>query len=377
MFSQDFLCDVVDFMRGARWEAKHKSADPCIKTQHELRVIRKMIVQIIPLLSLLGLDNLLTNIRRILTRQVTSLTDMSDDFMLDVCSDIGKRIISFQVPSDLERYLIGCDFDILFKKIVHLPADETTLRRIIPLVSFYHSILIWKAIRQIPDYFIYTKYRNRMSPYKTHALRRHFDEAITMFSEMHNASRLFKMDIIKTARASLDVRILVAKKCDISGNRCLEIIKNKEWINNREFIKEMLPQLAKLADVRAIMKNPYDQIDYSPLCHLIKYNKDPAIEEFSYWWKYEICEMFLKIAKFKHFVTLPTNQQYLIKRVAYELIIKDKFEFYEHKTAIRAWLNIDESNKPISLKKTMAYQEFTNMKISKNPVLKLPEDHLK
>lgn len=372
MFSQDFLCDVVDFMRGARWESKHKSANPCIKTQHELRVIRRVILRIIPLLSLLGLNDFLTEIRRILKRQVIGFGDVPDDFIIAVCADIGKKTIPFQVPSQFERYLIGCDFDILFKKIVPLPANEKTLERIMPYIAFFHSVLIWRSIRRLPKHGAYRGNLVQTIPYKTYAIRNRSDEAIHMFIEMYNMKLTFRIDILTKSNLLLDMRIVIAKRCKMSVMRCLEMFTIEEWAKNREFLKKEFPQLTRFADIKTIMKNPY-QSDYSPLCHLLNIDKDTELNWFFDQWKYSIQKMFLKIAELKYFTRLPTNQQYLVKRVAYELVVKTSFDCY-YKDAIRAWLNLDESNKPIPLKKIMAYQKFNCKKISETIEFQLLEE---
>lgn len=369
MFQQDFLYDVMAYanVHYAHWNPKSK-------VESFIGYAAESLTRTAPMLAMLGTEDIEVYIRKIISKRFTAKEDMSTEMLYAICRDI----LRYQKSDDITfvDWLIMCDFEVQIERNrkTLIPA----LYGFVTHMIYNQSYSVWSVfangpVPEIPKVLV--RFLDKHPDLECSKLRRQQGISIKWITDMYATLTFFgySVDFERLIeKAKLPVKQICESEYlkDLSEAQFLVIFDTSKWPKYRNQLKQYRPELIRYGDLEHVFYNWNTITNYDPLWILTNYDNDSLLRNFLMENKNTMIlddgilgilfSFFKKMAKRPHFATLPERQQTMLKRIAYETVIKRShvFAIRKRKIKVKEWLKVNKNGTPIPCKETEAYLSY-------------------
>lgn len=372
MFHQDFLYDVAAFAN----VRSSMRPDPTHPLKWFMACATESLTRTAPILAMLGTEDIDFYIKKIISRRFTAKENMSSDMLYAICRDI----LGYKPSPDHSfiDWLVMCDFEVQIERNrkTLIPA----LYGFVTHMIYNQSYSVWKVFADGPrpeTSIMLIRLHGKQKGIECANLRRQQGISIKWITEMYMTLTFFgyTVDFERLVKAA---KLPVKQICEsedliaLSEAQFLSIFDTSKWHKYRNQLKQHKPELIRYGDLEHVFYNWNTITNYDPLWILIDYDNDPSLQDFLDENRgmmimddgilgILLC-CFKKMAKKPHFATLPERQQTMLKRIAYETVIKRShvFAIRKQKKKVKEWLKVNKDGTPIPCKETETYLSYVH-----------------
>lgn len=369
MFSDDFLYDVLVFS-SQYIRIGHKPIHDGL--QIVLGHSKQMFETLIPMLCLFQPDHTEAYMTKFINLRYTRRKPIDARMMQYMKRDIIEyRVVGYnQIGREFLKWTIFCDFEVMAEWILKRDPTlkHTDMTDHKQHILYYNSQYVFNFLLKgtIKQEFQQRYYTHGI--YNIASYRRQNESFSPLIIAMYNQCKDEKIQL--TLIQSFEQMHIpfkhvahALKEVDFfSGHmtNALYALSRYKWKDIRSSVTRIAPEFAKYAEINDIIHNAYTYKSFDILWSLLHYKTDPQMREFISCHVSGITNMFTKMCNYTTFRTLPAHQKDMLKHIAYELIIKDDdlFRNIRVKRKLRAWLNLNNKNEPLSMVELFGFMTY-------------------